>query len=218
MVKSVRFCMKLLFLIFATSHPALLSTRPENLSKAKAEIISYYEGGQYDKDLCKAINKAIKHFNRVSVSPKTVVIFDVDDTVLQNYQLYKKISFGHVPEIFYTWIVESDTPAIPQTKFLYDYLVDRGFHIIFLSGRRHDEYDLTVENLKKQGFTTFDRVIVRSEKDARKTAHDFKVEQRKLLTQEGYNIVAMVGDQWSDVCGGYADYYVKLPNLMYTLE
>ncbi len=218
MVKSVRFCMKLLFLIFATSHPASLSARPENLSKSKDKIIAYYEGGQYEKDLCKAINKAIKHFNKIPVTSKAVAIFDVDDTVLQNYQLYKKISFGHVPEIFYMWIVESDTPAIPQAKSLYDYLVDRGFRIIFLSGRNHDEYDVTVENLKKQGFATFDRVIVRSEKDARKTAHDFKVEQRKLLTQEGYNIVAMVGDQWSDVCGGYADYYVKLPNLMYTLE
>src|SRR6185312_25067 len=41
---------------------------------------------------------------------------------------------------------------------------------------------------------------------------------RKHIEQDlGYDIALNVGDQWSDLQGGYADHYLKLPNPTYYL-
>lgn len=194
-----------------------LTPRPVNLTDARNRVEKYYECGKYDKELDKIVDKAIKHFKNISVSSNSVVIFDVDDTVLSNYCDEKAISFGYVPKLSHEWIMQAKTPSIAQTKRLYDYLVCRGFRIIFLSGRRHNEYDVTIKNLKEQGFDEFDHLIVRSLAEENLTAQEFKTNRRRLLMQAGYKIVGMVGDQWSDLVG-YADYMLKIPNYRYRID
>lgn len=201
--------------------PAFFGTlvpRPLNLTDARNKVEYYYECGNYDKELDKIIHKAIKHFKKVCVESNSVVIFDIDDTVLSNYCDEKEIFFGYVPKLYHEWIMKAETPAIAQTKRLYDYLVHQGFHIIFLTGRKYNEYDVTIKNLAEQGFFTFDRLIVRSTQEEKLTAQQYKTNHRRLLTQEGYNIVGSVGDQWSDLVGDYAGYRVKVPNYRYRID
>lgn len=191
---------------------------PLNLTIAKERVEKYYECGQYDKDLYGITNNAIKYFKRVSRQKNATVIFDIDDTVLSDYADSKSISFGYVPKLSHEWILQADAPAIQQTKNLYDYLVKRGFIIIFLTGRKYDEYDATIKNLKNQGFTNFDKLIVRQKNELNLTAQEFKSFHRKKLTEEGYKIVGCVGDQTSDLKGGYTGYKVKLPNVRYLIQ
>ena len=188
---------------------------PLNLTIAKERVEDYYECGQYDKDLEKIINQAINHFKKIYPQKNNAVIFDVDDTVLSDYCDAKSISFGYIPKLSHEWVLRADAPAIPQTKKLYDYLVNRGFHIIFLTGRKSDEYDATIKNLKKQGFTHFDKLIVRDPHEKSITAFAYKMARRKLLIKDGYKIVGNVGDQESDFRGGNNGYTVKLPNYRY---
>jgi hypothetical protein len=45
----------------------------------------------------------------------------------------------------------------------------------------------------------------------------FKSGARASIARQGYDVIADVGDQWSDICGGYADHIYKLPNPTYYL-
>jgi predicted secreted acid phosphatase len=46
---------------------------------------------------------------------------------------------------------------------------------------------------------------------------EYKANTRKHIESLGYDIVLNVGDQWSDLQGGHADYTLKLPNPTYFL-
>jgi predicted secreted acid phosphatase len=46
---------------------------------------------------------------------------------------------------------------------------------------------------------------------------EYKANTRKHIESLGYDIVLNVGDQWSDLQGGYADHTLKLPNPTYFL-
>jgi hypothetical protein len=46
---------------------------------------------------------------------------------------------------------------------------------------------------------------------------DFKAPERRKITEQGYTIVLSLGDQESDLKGGYAERTFKLPNPVYYL-
>jgi len=50
------------------------------------------------------------------------------------------------------------------------------------------------------------------------SAADFKAPQRERLTREGYTIVANIGDQPSDLAGGFAERAFLLPNPFYRIS
>jgi acid phosphatase len=47
---------------------------------------------------------------------------------------------------------------------------------------------------------------------------DRKTAARRALYREGYTIVANLGDQESDLRGGYAEHTFKLPDPLYRME
>jgi acid phosphatase len=190
---------------------------PINLTVAKYRVENYYESGLYQEDLSEIVGCALKHFEKVPVTGNETVIFDVDDTVLSNYADSKSISFGYVPKMSHEWVLQADAPAIIETKNLYDYLVKKGFKIVFITGRKYNEHEPTVKNLKAQGFMTFDKLIVRQKHEIGMTAEKYKSGRRKQLTEEGYKIVGCIGDQESDLRGGYSGHQVKVPNYMYMI-
>lgn len=49
------------------------------------------------------------------------------------------------------------------------------------------------------------------------SAADFKAPQRKAIEDEGYTIVANLGDQHSDLDGGFAERTFLLPNPFYRI-
>ena len=59
---------------------------------------------------------------------------------------------------------------------------------------------------------------MKDEADQNVTTAQYKLEQRRELEEQGYSIVATIGDQWSDFDGGHSGYVVKLPNYLYTIE
>jgi acid phosphatase len=50
-----------------------------------------------------------------------------------------------------------------------------------------------------------------------KSAAEFKTPERKKLVDQGYTIVINLGDQMSDLDGGYAERTYHLPNPVYFL-
>ena len=128
------------------------------------------------------------------------------------------MGFGYVYEMNKKWNAEMKAPAIPQVKELYDFLLSKGAKIIFLTGRNFPEYEVTYENLKNAGYTVFDTLITQIGDEKKMKAKDFKSSKRIWLTEQGYEIIGTVGDQWSDLEGEYHGIQVKIPNYLYLIE
>jgi len=194
------------------------SRKPVNLSVARNEVKEYYESGKYDAELNEVIRKAKEKFDNVELKENSVVIFDVDETAFNNYELAEQMGFGYVYEMNKKWNKEMKAPAIPQVKELYDYLLSNGIKIIFLTGRNIPEYEVTYGNLVKEGYITFDTLITQREHEYKLKAAEFKSAKRTELTEKGYYIIGTVGDQWSDLEGEYHGIQVKIPNYLYLIE
>ena len=116
------------------------------------------------------------------------------------------------------WVHTGSAPAINQTLATYKMLLQRGFRIVFLTGRSHLVADITATNLKRVGYLQYSALITRSDSELNLTAAVFKTNRRAQLAQQGFNIVANFGDQWSDVVGDCSGFRVKLPNYIYLVQ
>lgn len=192
--------------------------KPINLSVAREEVKQYYESGKFDEEVNDVITEAKEKFDKVEFKENSVVIFDVDETALDNYGLAKEMGFGYVYELNKKWNAELKAPAIAQVKQLYDFLLSKGSKIIFLTGRNYYEYEATYQNLRNEGYTTFDTLITQIGDETEMKAKEFKSSKRVWLTEQGYDIVGTVGDQWSDLEGEYHGIQVKIPNYLYLIE
>jgi len=206
----------LLTIIFLSSCEK--NEKPVNLSVAREDVKQYYESGKYDKELNSVIEEAKEKFSTVQFDDNSVVIFDVDETALNNYGLAEQMGFGYVYEMNKKWNAEMKAPAINQVKELYDFLLSKGAKVIFLTGRNFPEYEATYQNLKKEGYTVFDTLITQIGDETKMKAQDFKSTKRVWLTKQGYEIVGTVGDQWSDLEGEYFGIQIKIPNYLYLIE
>ena len=142
----------------------------------------------------------------------------MDDTALSTFQAAKQADFSFIPKLKNDWIELATAPAIKPVKELYTKLKDKGFKIIFLTGRNEKHREATIKNLKNQGYDTFEKVITRSPAQTEMKATDYKIAEHKKLARDEYNIIACIGDQWSDLNGKTCGYTVKVPNYMYIIE
>ena len=189
-----------------------------NLSIAKEQVKDYYESGKFDQELNQLIEEAKKQFDKIKFEENSLVIFDIDETALDNYGLAEQMGFGYVYEMNKKWNAEMKAPAIEQVRELYDFLLSKGAKIIFLTGRNFPEYAATYQNLKNAGYTVFDTLITQMDDERKMKSQDFKSSKRVWLTQQGYEIVGTVGDQWTDLEGEYHGIQIKIPNYLYLIE
>jgi predicted secreted acid phosphatase len=194
------------------------STEIVNLRTSKDIVKDYYESGGYDKELDEVIVDAKQKFSKVENKNNSVVIFDVDETALNNYGLALMMDFGYVYDLNKKWNEELKAPAIPQVKDLYEYLLGNGVGIIFLTGRNYTEYEVTYKNLVQAGYTKFDTLITQREDELNLKSQEFKSKKRTELTKQGYDIVGTVGDQWTDLNGPHSGIQIKLPNYLYEIK
>ncbi len=186
-----------------------------NLTIAREKVKEYYTSGKFDKELTKVINESKEKFSKVEIKNNSVVIFDIDETALNNFGLAEKMGFGYVYKMNKEWNAEAKTPAFPQVKEFYDFLLSKGAKIIFLTGRNFPEYEATYENLKFAGYTVFDTLITQIGDEKKLGNGEFKTAKRIELTQKGYDIIGTVGDQWSDLEGEAHGIQIKIPNYLY---
>lgn len=198
---------------FISCSPSLV-----NLDTAKSQVVKYYESGEYEKEITEIINDAKEKFSKVEVKPNSLVVFDIDETALDNYQEIKRIGFGYEHKIWDEWLQKAEAPAIPQVKDLYDYLVQNGFKVAFISGKRDYQYTATLKNMLLAGYTKFDTIITRNADEYKMKSAYFKALKRKELSEKGYDIVGCIGDQVSDCVGENCGIIVKLPNYLYLVE
>lgn len=178
----------------------------------------YYESGAYSKDLKEIISNAESEINNLILSANSAVVFDIDETSLSNYEIMKKEYFGYDQTRWDNWVNEGRAPAIPEVKEFYDYLISKNIKVIFLTGRKNSQYSTTYKNLKKVGYVKFDTLILKNDSESSLSALEFKSNKREELSKKGYDIIASIGDQVSDLEGKNHGIQIKLPNYIYIMN
>lgn len=206
----------------AAEPAALPPAEPRNLGELKTELIRYHDSGDYGKGLAHVASQAKawieQRVAQKKPDEKLAVVFDIDETALSNWANMSGDDFGYIPERWIAWAARAEAVAIEPVKAVYDAARAAGLDVFFLTGRREYQRSATDLNLMRQGYTPYTRLIMQPTGAEKLTAAEYKTAARSKLAEEGYVIIANIGDQESDLSGGFAEKTFKLPNPFYKTE
>ena len=197
------------------------------LYDAQRDVERYIASGQYDRDFARVVGEARKYLqNRAKSATRPAIVLDIDETSLSNWPAYKANGWGRVvngpcdvaqgPCGLRAWQGLAQSKALAPTLELAKQAKALGVAVFFISGRPPTLQEATERNLREQGYE-FDQVILQPPGAAFTSAVDFKAPERKKIADRGYTILLSMGDQESDLKGGYAERVFKLPNPVYFL-
>ncbi|KTD53353.1 acid phosphatase, class B [Legionella santicrucis] len=197
---------------------------PPNLTVVKNELKNYHDSGVYQKELTQVIHKAQKYIDQQAnlnkkekLPKKLAIVLDIDETSLSNYNSMIQRDFGGNRKQYHQDIMTAKAPAIKPMLALYQDALAHNVKVFFVTGRNESERKATEQNLIKEGYSQWAGLYLRPMDYSSKSIIPFKSHTRKTITEKGYTIVASIGDQYSDLKGGYAQKVFKLPNPYYYL-
>jgi 5'-nucleotidase (lipoprotein e(P4) family) len=137
------------------------------------------------------------------------VVLDIDETLLDNspFQV-KMIRTGkpYSPEFWKEWTDKAAADALPGAIDFLNFAVDKGVDIFYISNRRTNELEATMENMKELGFPGVEKehILLKSETSD-------KTERRNTV-KKTHDIILLIGDNlndYSDFMGEREDRYGK---------
>ena len=199
----------------AVQPPALLA-----LLAAKADVVQYYEQGQYEREVADVMAQAM------ALLPETVeqggkrlaVVLDIDETALSTYEYQKGMGFGHYGKAWHQWIEMRRATAIAPVLAFYQAARARGLALFFVTGRREKSRAATEDNLRQVGYDGWEKLYMKADDYREPSVQPFKQRCREEIEAAGYVIWLNIGDQHSDLAGGHARHGIELPNLIYRVE
>jgi predicted secreted acid phosphatase len=108
-----------------------------------------------------------------------------------------------------------DAPAIKPIRSLFRRAKALKVAVFFITARPEVIRSGTLDNLKAAGYTGKYELILEPPGYTIDSKVPYKSGARKKIQKRGYKIIANVGDQQSDLKGGYSERTYKLPNLIY---
>lgn len=195
-----------------------------NLGKLRLEVEAYHDCrgpyGCYTRDLNRETALATADLERVVQTnrnrAKLAVVLDIDETSLTNYAEMLRDDFAYSPQAWDRWALQADAPAIPGTLRFYREARRLGVAVFFITGRPESEREATGENLRRDGYTQWAGLTLRSAAEAKMPAIAYKSAARQKIVNAGYRIAVNIGDQLSDLEGKpEAEYSVKLSDPFY---
>lgn len=201
----------------AAAAPVAAIAEPSNLYLLKQEIKTYVDDGRYETGLARVAGEARTWVEERSArGGKLAVVFDIDETALSNLRHMREMDFGYVPALWDQWVAEADAPALNPLLDLYRATRARGVAVFFLTGRKNSDAPGTLKNLRDIGFVDYTQIYFKP--PGYPSTQAFKTEMRRKITEDGYVIIANIGDQQSDLDGGYSERTFKLPNPFYIIK
>jgi predicted secreted acid phosphatase len=204
---------------------AVARREPVNLTARKAELVRYHDSGAYERGLTEVAKQASRWIEKRAAKrtsgERLAVIFDIDETVLSNWANMQRDDFSYISDRWHAWLDRAEAAVIGPVRDTVFAAQHAGVAVIFLTGRKERDRPATERNLRTAGLGDYAMLIVETEAEAAKSGGStavFKTEVRKRLEAEGWTIIANVGDQQSDLAGGYAEKIFKLPNPFYFTE
>ena len=198
---------------------------PPNIGLLKLALIRYHDSGKYEHDINQVMVKARAYLkkrvtanNCHNLKKKLAIIFDLDETLISNYDSMIADDFSARKDLLDARLAQVDEPPIPECLILFNYAKANNVTIFIITGRKENLRKESIKELHNAGFEGWKKLYLRGKGDDAKTAVEFKSAIRKEISAQGYDIVLNIGDQYSDLAGGYADYQGKLPNPFYYVD
>lgn len=200
-----------------------------NLGDLKIRLKEYKQSGAYEREVAAVMSRARQYIERRAPKvQKPAIVLDVDETSLFSWIEMVANDFGYVPAGpcdalpagpcgVRAWEISGRAEVIPSTLALFKAARARGVAVFFVTGRPEDEREGTARNLKDVGYLDYQALIMRplSNKDP---AAIFKPAERAKIAAQGYTIIANIGDQKSDLSGGYSEKTFLVPNPFYIVR
>jgi predicted secreted acid phosphatase len=198
--------------------PIASATHPTGQSPA--EIREYRESGDWNRAIVKQVKKAKAYLaqrTRGAKAPKKpALVLDIDETALDNYPCFDER--GGIPYdsgINAACVTAYDAPAIKPVRSLFKRARALKVAVFFISARPEQIRAGTLDNLRSSGYTGKYELHMRPADYENESATPAKRASRKAIQKRGFKILANVGDQKSDLKGGFSERTYKLPNPIY---
>jgi predicted secreted acid phosphatase len=225
-MKGYHFAGLSLFLALSlTSFGRSLHTPPENLSLQKQRLMTYHDSGDYYHDVSTVTQRALYYLkfrinqNKRLANPKQLaVVFEIDETALSNYDDMVYLDFGGTEQDIEALEADPNDPAIPYTRTLYTFAKNNGISIFFITNRRERLRKMTEKNLLDDGYSQWAGLFMKPDNYNQPSVVPYKIAMRKRIVKMGYDIIFNMGDQDSDLKGGYADMAFKVPDPFYLIS
>ncbi len=217
------------------------SHEPANLGLAKNDVKAYYgdtkdaEGhhhasadSDWARDTARQVDRARRDLRRALDHHvrHPAIVLDVDDTSEVTFGFNADNDFGYDPVKAEHAIDTGQYPAIEPTLRFANWAAQHGTKVFFLTGRPEHQRASTLKNLANEGYPAPADAFLKPEGTAPDwlpcgltcTTIEYKSATRAHI-EDAYHVTVVVdmGDQYSDLAGGHAQYPVKLPNPMYYL-
>jgi acid phosphatase len=189
-----------------------------NLTLLKWQMIEWHDSGEYNRAFAKAsepARDALDHYLHGVTPQNFAIVFDIDETLLSNWPYLRSSHFGVDENSFATWAANSQDSALLPMREVFAKAHAYQIPIFLATGRDESLRAATIRNLEEAGYWGWSGLYMKPPGYRDTSIIPFKSGVRKALTDHGYDIILNVGDQDSDLAGGYADHRVKLPNPFY---
>lgn len=197
---------------------AVLCGEPRNLGALKQEILDYVDSGAYERELTVAAAPITRFISERATQRKTgerlILVLDIDETVLSNLRTMRENDFGYVSAVWKAWVAKGEAAVIEPMRQVFLAAREAKVDVVFITGRRESDRPGTEKNLKAAGLGDFSALFCVPD-NFQGTTEAFKTARRRQLVAEGGVIIANVGDQESDLTGGFAERTFKLPAPFY---
>lgn len=211
----------LLPLLIALAGCAVCEPQP-NLGLYKEKLTAWHDSGSYGRCFSRSVRPAQDALRKALAArrpdDRIAVVLDIDETSLSNWGYLVRSGFNVDAESFRTWVGMHNDPALKPTLALFRDARAAGVPVFFITGRKETLRADTIRQLHAAGYKGWAGLYMEPVAYDLPSVVPFKSSVRGKLTDEGWKIILNMGDQWSDLDGGYAQNAVKLPNPFYYIR
>jgi len=193
------------------------NTEPKNLDVFKQELQLYVNSGDYYEELLDEISICYSIIDN-QFKYGDVIVFDMDETLISELSLMQSWDWGWNDFIIEKALNTINFPSLKPVLDFYTYCQNRDIPCYIITSRREKYRDSTVQCLSFAGYNNY-KLILRQNKenDIYKTIQEFKIAQRKYIYSDNKRILINIGDQQTDLNGGYSENIIKLSNPFYLI-
>jgi hypothetical protein len=208
---------------------SLSMNQPLNLGELKEQLVDYKCSGQYNREVADRLADAQAYVDlRSGQVNHPAIVLDIDETSLSNWEEIYADDFGFIPGGPCNvsegpcgdneWELSARSLAIEPTLRLFNEAKSKHVKVFFVTGRRDtpELREATERNLRSQGYDGWDALYMRPPlaSDPFGNVQQFKTAKRADISKD-VTIIANIGDQQSDLDGGYAERTWRVPNPFY---
>lgn len=179
------------------------------------DVKNYIESGEYKTEMLSIaeLAKKIVNYELLSNPNRKVVILDIDETILSNLPyISQQIHLNDIDKLC-NWQKKSFCDSIEPMVDFFHWALKKDLDVLFITARPIELRDATLKNFEKLGIEVAP-IYFRDPKQW-PVPVDFKIAMRRMITDNGGDIILNIGDQPTDFEGGFWKNALRVPNPFY---